>query len=77
MKINAIKTERLDINITPGEVREMIRTYLIEKHGVSVKDNEIRFVIKTVYDGTMGDPGSEEFAGIDISSIQYKKDLDL
>lgn len=77
MKINAIKTERLDITITVDEAREIIRTHLVEKHGVSVQANEIHFVIKTVYDGSMGDPGSIEFTGVDISSIQNKQDLDL
>jgi hypothetical protein len=77
MKIKAIKTERLQATITADEVREIIRTHLVEKHGVSVQPNEIHFVIKTVYDGTMGDPGSDEFTGVDISSVQNKQDLEL
>lgn len=77
MSIKAIKTERLDISISAKELREIIKAHLVEKHGVKVQSNEMHFVIKTVYDGSMGDPGSEEFAGVEISSTQHQKHLDL
>lgn len=77
MNITATKTERLDISISADDLREIIRTHLVEKHGVSVQPNEMHFAIKTVYDGSIGDPGSDEFAGVEISSIQNQKHLDL
>ena len=77
MNITATKTERLDISISANDLMEIIRTHLVEKHGVSVHPNEMHFVIKTVYDGSIGDPGSDEFAGVEISSIQHQKHTDI
>ena len=77
MNITATKTERLDISISANDLREIIRTHLVEKHGVSVQPNEMHFAIKTVYDGSIGDPGNDEFAGVEISSIQHQKHTDI
>lgn len=75
--MKAIKTERLDITISAKEIKEIVRSYLTEKKGISVNTNEMRFSIKTVYDGSLNDPGSDEVQGIEISSTQNQKHLDI
>ena len=74
--MKATKTERLDITISAKEIKEIVRSYLAEKKGIMVETKEMRFDIKTVYDG-MGNPGSDEVSGIEISSTQNQKHLDL
>ena len=75
--MKAIKTERLDITISAKEIKEIVKSYLVEKKGIMVDTKEMRFAIKTVYDGSMGDPGSDEVSGIEISSTQNQNHLDL
>lgn len=75
--MKAIKTERLDITISAKEIKEIVRSYLTEKKGIAVDTNEMRFSIKTVYDGSLNDPGSDEVQGIEISSTQNQKHLDI
>lgn len=75
--MKATKTERLDISLSAKEIKEIVKSYLVEKKGIKVNTNEMQFVIKTVYDGSMGDPGTDEVSGIEISSTQNQKHLDL
>ncbi len=75
--MKAIQTERLDITISAKEIKEIVKSYLVEKKGIMVDTKEMRFSIKTVYDGSMDDPGSDEVQGIEISSTQNQKHLDL
>ena len=75
--MKATKTERLDISLSAKEIKEIVKSYLVEKKGIKVNTNEMHFVIKTVYDGSMSDPGADEVSGIEISSTQNQKHLDL
>lgn len=75
--MKAIQTERLDITLSTKEIKEIVKSYLVEKKGIVVDTKEMRFVIKTVYDGSLNDPGSDEVSGIEISSTQNQKHLDL
>lgn len=75
--MKAIKTEKIDITLSTKEIKEIVKSYLVEKKGIVVDTKEMRFVIKTVYDGSLNDPGSDEVSGIEISSTQNQKHLDL
>lgn len=75
--MKAIKTERLDIKISAEEIKDIVQAYLKQKHNITVDTKEIRFDIKTVYDGSLNDPGYDEVQGIEISSTQNQKHLDI
>ena len=75
--MKAIKTERLDITISAKEIKEIVKSYLVEKKGIMVDTKEMRFAITVVYDGSLNDPGTDEVSGIEISSTQNQKHLDL
>lgn len=75
--MKATKTERLDITISAKEIKEIVKSYLVEKKGIMVDTKEMRFRIETVYDGSLNDPGSDEVSGIEISSVQNKKHSEL
>jgi len=75
--MKATKTERLDITISAKEIKEIVKSYLVEKKGIMVDTKEMRFSIETVYDGSLNDPGSDEVSGIEISSVQNKKHSEL
>jgi len=75
--MKAIKTERLDIKISAKEIKDIVQAYLKQKHNITVDTKEIRFDIKTVYDGSLNDPGHDEVQGIEISSTQNQKHLDI
>ena len=66
-----IKTTTLtSIRLTSKDVKEIISNYLKDK-GFTIENYSEH--IKTVYDGGMGDYGSEEFDGISITANKIEK----
>lgn len=56
-----VKTTQTKIVISEQEIKDIIINYLGDK-GYDV--NSYESIIKTVYDGTMNDLGTDEFAGV-------------
>ena len=54
------------IKISREEVTKIIKRYFIESHGIVIEGCSP--LIQTVYDGSLGDPGTEEFMGFEINS---------
>lgn len=70
-----IKTTTLtSINLTAADVKEIVTNYLKDK-GFTVENYTEH--IKTVYDGGMGDYGTEVFGGLSITANKIVKDVEL
>ena len=70
-----IKTTTLtSINLTANDVKQILTNYLKDK-GFTVEQYSAH--IKTEYDGTMGDYGTEVFSGVSITANKIEKTIDL
>ena len=70
-----IKTTTLtSISLSAKDVKEIVINHLKEK-GFIVE--QYRAHIKTVYDGSMGDYGTEEFSGVTITANKIEKTHEL
>lgn len=67
-------TTLTSIKLSAKDVQEIITEYLQNK-GFTIEQYSTK--IKTVYDGGMGDYGSEEFAGIDITANKKEENIKL
>jgi len=73
--IMEIKTTTLtSINLTAADVKEIVTNYLKDK-GFTVENYTEH--IKTVYDGSMHDYGTEVFGGLSITANKIVKDVEL
>jgi K+/H+ antiporter YhaU regulatory subunit KhtT len=72
--MKATKSERVGIKISKHEVYSIIINHLASK-GFEV--NHCSAIIETVYDGTMGDTGTEEFTGLTIVANEKKEEFEI
>lgn len=61
MIVTTIK--RTTIEISSSEIRQLVQLHLEEK-GYNIE--QIQYNIKTEYDGSLGDPGTDVFTGMTI-----------
>ena len=67
-------TTQTSIRLSAKDVKEIVSNYLKDK-GFSVENYSTH--IKTVYDGGIGDYGTEEFDGISITANKIVKNVEL
>jgi len=72
--MKASKIEKVGIKISKEEVYSIIANHLASK-GFEV--NYCAANIETVYDGTMGDTGTEEFTGLIIVANEKKDEFEI
>jgi hypothetical protein len=61
--MKATKTSKTEVVLTRNDIEYIIKEYLEMKH---LTVDSLSPQIKTVYDGCMGDPGTDEFTGYKI-----------
>lgn len=70
-----IKTTTLtNIKLTANDVKQIVIDYLKDK-GFTVEHYSAH--IKTEYDGSMGDYGTEVFDGVSITANKIEKEIEL
>ena len=72
MKIQT--TTLTSISLTAADVKEIVTEYFKNK-GYDIETYSAH--IKTVYDGSMDDYGTEEFSGISITANKKEEKIDL
>jgi hypothetical protein len=72
MIVTTIK--RTTIKISTSEIKRLVQLHLEEK-GYVVE--QIQYNIKTEYDGSLGDPGTEVFTGMTIVANVEREDHEV
>ncbi len=71
MKVKSLRRETL--NLSEEEVVKIIKEHLQKNYMIE----HATPIIKTVYDGSMGDPGTEVFAGYELVANVYEDEKEI
>ncbi len=74
MKLKSIRKDVL--HLSAEEVEKIIHLHLQQKCHYNSIDSTAP-IIQTVYDGTMGDPGTEKFMGYNLEVTYYNIDQEV
>ena len=71
MKITTI--QKTNIALSREDVEKIVKDHLLSRHYVV---ESMQSLITTVYDGSMNDPGTEEFDGYRITANYSQKEIE-
>ena len=72
--MKATQTSKTEVVLTRKDVEDIIKAHLECRH---LTVDSMRYQIETVYDGSMGDSGTDEFCGYKIIANTKVKDFEL